>query len=194
MDERYLIVGLGNPGRQYKHSRHNVGFQIADALTERHGLKFTRRQHNAFVADGRIERRLAVLAKPQGFMNRSGIPVAGLVRFYRIALDHLLVIYDDLDLPVGTIRLKPSGGAGGHRGMNSTIERLGSSDFPRLRVGIGRPPGQMDPAAYVLKNFDKDQQAIMAEVHDRAVAAIETWLTDGLELAMTRHNGAVELA
>ncbi len=184
-----LIVGLGNPGREYKNNRHNVGFRIVDFLAERHGLSFGRMQHDAFVATGSIAGQPVVLAKPQNYMNRSGPPVAALVRFYKLPPEQLLVAFDDLDLPTGTIRLRPSGGAGGHNGMRSIIERLGSEDFPRLRVGIGRPPGRMDAAAYVLQDFGADERVVIEETCLRAAEAVETWLRDGVVLAMSRHNG-----
>jgi PTH1 family peptidyl-tRNA hydrolase len=191
MSERYLIVGLGNPGRKYKRNRHNVGFQVIDHLAKRHGLRFRRRQSDAFVTGGQIAGRAVILVKPLRYMNKSGDPVAALRRFYKIDPERLLVIFDDLDLPVGTLRLRPSGGSSGQKGMKSIIERLGNQEFPRLRVGIGRPPGRMDPAAYVLQNFGKEQLPSVEETYERAADAIETWLRDGVELAMSRHNGPV---
>ncbi|HQA68902.1 MAG TPA: aminoacyl-tRNA hydrolase [Aggregatilineales bacterium] len=189
MTDKFLIVGLGNPGREYQHNRHNIGFQVVDYLAARHGLSFTRMQEGAAVATGRIAGQSVVLAKPQKYMNRSGGPVGSLLRFYKIPLDRLLVIFDDLDLPPGTIRLRPFGGAGGQKGMRDIIERLGSEDFARLRIGIGRPPGRMDPAAYVLQDFGADELPIMRETIDRAADAVETWLREGIDIAMTRHNG-----
>jgi PTH1 family peptidyl-tRNA hydrolase len=188
MSDKYLIVGLGNPGPRYRHNRHNVGFQVIDHLAARHGLTFTRRQSNAMVAAGRIAGRAVVLAKPRKFMNLSGEPVAQLRRFYQVERSSLLVVFDDLDLPVGTIRLRPAGGAGGQKGMKSIISHLGE-EFPRLRVGIGRPPGRMDPADYVLHDFTKEELPLLRETLDRAASAIETWLSDGIELAMSRYNG-----
>ncbi len=189
---KHLIVGLGNPGRDYKNNRHNIGFQVIDHLAERHGLKFSRMQNGALITIGTIAGQPAVLVKPQKFMNLSGIPVAALVKFYKVTPDDLLVVFDDLDLPVGTIRMRPEGGAGGQKGMKSIIERLGSEQFPRLRIGIGRPPGRMDPAAYVLQDFDAEQLPIIREVYSRASDAIETWLSDGIDLAMSRYNGPAE--
>ncbi|MBN1312283.1 MAG: aminoacyl-tRNA hydrolase [Anaerolineae bacterium] len=186
---KYLIVGLGNPGREYQSNRHNVGFQVVDHLAARHGLAFSKLQAKAFVTSGHIAGRQVILAKPQSYMNLSGGPVASLHKFYKTEVECLLVVCDDLDLPVGTLRLRPSGGSGGQKGMKSIIERLGSEDFPRLRIGIDRPPGQMDPAAYVLRDFDKEQLPIIQETYSRAADAIETWLADGIELAMSHHNG-----
>lgn len=189
MLEKYLIAGLGNPGREYASNRHNVGFQVVDQLAAGHGLAFRKLQSKAFVTSGKIGGRSVILAKPQSYMNLSGGPVASLVKFYKVTLDHLLVIADDIDLPVGTIRMRPSGGSGGQNGMKSIIERLGSEAFPRLRIGIGRPPGRMEPAAYVLQDFDRDQLPILEAAYSHAAEAIEIWLVDGIELAMSRFNG-----
>lgn len=188
MPERALIVGLGNPGQRFRNNRHNVGFQIADVLAARHALTLRRRQNGALVASGKIADRPVVLAKPQSYMNRSGIPVAALQRFYRVPLDRLLVICDDLDLPLGTLRLRPAGGSAGQNGLKSIIDRLGTEEFPRMRIGIGRPPGMMDPAAYVLQDFYSDQWPVIQSVWERAADAVETWLRDGITLAMSRHN------
>lgn len=188
MTTRTLIVGLGNPGREYHSNRHNVGFQVIDHFAKRHGLEFTRQQSRALISTGSIAGRPVVLAKPMQYMNRSGGPVASLLRFYKVELENLLVIADDLDLPAGTIRLRPSGSSGGQNGMKDIIDRLGSQEFPRVRIGIGRPPRHMDPVSYVLQDFGKDEIPIIEETYDRAADAIETWLSDGITLAMSRHN------
>jgi PTH1 family peptidyl-tRNA hydrolase len=185
---RHLIVGLGNPGLKYADNRHNVGFCCVERLASNHTLSFDRRQKRASLALGTILQRSVILAKPRTFMNRSGYAVAALARFYRVTLDRVLVVYDDLDLPQGTTRMRPSGGSGGHRGMRSIINQLGSQDFPRLRIGIGRPPGRMDPADYVLQDFSADEEALMGEALEQAVAAVETWLTNGIDEAMSLHN------
>lgn len=185
----WLIVGLGNPGRRYARHRHNIGFRCLDRLAARHGLVFDRVQNRALLATGRIADRAVVLAKPQTFMNESGRAVAPLVRAYHVPLERLLVVYDDLDLPPGTIRLRPEGGSGGHRGMRSIIEALGSQDFPRLRVGIGRPPGRMDPADYVLQDLSPEEEERFDRVCERVAEAIHCWLTEGIVLAMSRYNG-----
>lgn len=189
---RYLIVGLGNPGRKYANNRHNVGFRCADHLASAHGLSFNRRQRQASIALGPILQRSVVLAKPRTYMNKSGHPVASLARFYRVPLDRLFVVYDDLDLPLGTTRVRPSGGSGGHRGMKSVIKQLGSQAFPRLRIGIGRPPGRMDPADYVLHDFSDEEEAVLGRTLEQATAAIETWLTEGVDEAMSHYNKSVE--
>lgn len=192
MTERYLIVGLGNPGREYKKNRHNVGFQVIEFFAVQHGLDFTRQQSNAAIASGTIAGRSVTLAKPMTFMNASGGPVSALMKFFKVENDHLLVVADDLDLPEATIRLKPEGGSGGQNGIRDIITRLGTKDFARMRIGIGRPPGKMDPTAYVLQDFSSDQQAVIDVAYERASSAIETWLSDGIVLAMSRHNAPAE--
>lgn len=132
-----------------------------------------------------------ILAKPQTYMNLSGQSVQGLIHFYRLPLERVLVIYDELDLPFGVIRLRPAGGAGGHNGVASIIERLGRQDFPRLRIGIGRPPGRMEAADYVLRDFSREETALLSEVLDRAAEAALTFVAEGLEAAMNRFNGDV---
>ncbi|MCD6290911.1 MAG: aminoacyl-tRNA hydrolase [Anaerolineae bacterium] len=184
-----MIVGLGNPGARYAHNRHNVGFQCIDMLAEQHGLRFDRQRDKALLALGHIDSHRVILVKPITFMNDSGVAVAAIARFYKIAPENLLVVYDDLDLPVGRIRLRPQGSSGGHRGVQSIIDRLGTQSFPRLRVGIGRPPGRMDPIDYVLQDFSPEQEEIMTQVRDRAVQAIECWLRQGIEEAMNAFNG-----
>lgn len=187
-----LIVGLGNPGQEHRQNRHNVGFQTVDRLAEAHGLKFSRLQSQAGVANGELLGQRVCLAKPQTFMNRSGRAVAPLTRFYKTPLENLLIIYDELDLEQGVLRLRAEGGHGGHNGMRSIVEALGSNAFPRLRIGIGRPPGRMEPMAYVLQDFKADEEVGMDAVRERAVAAIERWLTDGIVAAMNEFNGSPE--
>lgn len=185
-----MIVGLGNPGREHRGNRHNVGFMAIDRLAERHAIALGRVQNKAIVGTGRIGTRPVVLAKPQTYMNRSGDAIGPLARFHKVEPALVLVIYDELDLPFGTLRLRSKGGAGGHNGMRSLIQHLGN-DFPRLRLGIGRPPGRMPPAAYVLQDFARDELPVLDELLAQAVQAVETFLAEGIDLAMTRHNGLV---
>ena len=192
-----MVVGLGNPGPEYSRSRHNIGFQVTDLLAQRHGMEFDRYQKRSRLAIGRVRTPAgsaprALLAKPMTYMNASGEAVAPLAAFYKIAPADIIVIFDDLDLPVGRIRLRPGGGSGGHKGMLSIIKHLGSEAFPRLRIGIGRPPGQMDPAAYVLRPFSTDQEAEMTFVRIRAAEAVEAWLAFGIEAAMNQFNPATD--
>jgi PTH1 family peptidyl-tRNA hydrolase len=189
---RFLVAGLGNPGSEYAGNRHNVGFRCVERLASAHQLSFDRRQKRASLCLGTILERSVILVKPRTFMNRSGYAVAALARFYRVPLARVLVVYDDLDLPLGTTRMRPSGGSGGHRGMQSIISQLRSRDFARLRIGIGRPPGRMDPADYVLRDFSVDEETLVGETLERAVAAIETWLRDGIDEAMNLGNRSAQ--
>jgi PTH1 family peptidyl-tRNA hydrolase len=182
-----LIVGLGNPGRSYAAHRHNVGFRCLDHLARVHGLSFVRDRAKAYVASGRIAALRVLLAKPRTYMNLSGQAVSRLARFYKIASQDILVIYDDLDLPLGVIRLRPEGGSGGHKGVKSIIESLGTQAFPRLRIGIGRPPDE-DAVEYVLSNFTPDEEIAIENACERAVAAVECFLTEGLAAAMNEYN------
>ena len=189
---KFLIVGLGNPGREYAFNRHNVGFMAVDRLAKKHGTAFTRRQGKALITSINVEAHSAVLAKPQTYMNLSGDAVASLLRFYDLPLEQMIVCYDDLDLPVGTIRLRPQGGSAGQNGVQSIIERLGTQNFPRLRLGIGRPPGRMLAAAYVLRDFDKFDGEVMDTTLDKAVEAVEVFVTEGLNAAMNKFNGTAD--
>ena len=190
MTDTYLLIGLGNPGREYRDNRHNIGFMLIDRLAVRLDARGMKLQSKAIVIGALYEGRKLILAKPQTYMNLSGGAVQGLLHFYKIPPENLIVAHDDLDLPLGTIRIRPGGGAGGQRGMASTIERLGTQDFPRLRLGIGRPPGRMDAAAYVLQNFSRDDLLIVSETLDRAADAVLTFVTDGLNKAMNKYNGS----
>ena len=182
-----LIVGLGNPGRKYAGNRHNVGFQCLDRLAEAWGLSFSRRKHKALLAQGEMAGLKVILGKPQTFMNLSGEAVERMARFYKVPPESILVIYDDFDLPVGRIRLRPEGGSGGHKGMKSIMEHLGTNGFPRLRVGIGRPT-HGDPVDYVLGDFAPDEQIAIEEAYERVVSAVELWLAEGIAAAMNRYN------
>lgn len=193
MNERYLIVGLGNPGREYQNTRHNVGFRCAEALIKTHGLSFdAKKKSKAKTAEGLIAEKRVLIAKPQTYMNLSGTSVQGLATFYKIPPECILVIFDDLDLPSGTLRIRQKGGSGGHRGLTDIIQRLGTQNFPRIRFGIGRPPGKMDPADYVLQPFDKAETLLIEQTIERAIKAVEIWLMEGIDIAMNRYNGTVE--
>ena len=192
MSEPYLIIGLGNPGREYKDTRHNIGFMLIDHIAVRLNARGMKMQSKAIVISALHEERKIILAKPQTFMNLSGQSVQGLLHFYKIPFENLLVAHDDLDIPLGTLRIRPSGGPGGQRGMASTIEQLGTKEFPRLRLGIGRPPGRMDPKDYVLQDFSKDDLKLLPEVLDRAADAALEFVIKGLNTAMNKFNGAIE--
>lgn len=184
-----LIVGLGNPGPEYARNRHNVGFQTLDILGARYGLRFDQRQHHARLTRGQIAGCPVLLAKPLTYMNVSGQAVSALLTRRKVDTPRLLVVLDDLDLPLGVLRLRPGGGHGGHKGLRSIIQSLDTSDFARLRMGIGRPPGRMDPADYVLRNFARAEEPEAAVMRERAADAIEAWLLAGLDEAMNRFNG-----
>jgi PTH1 family peptidyl-tRNA hydrolase len=186
----YLIAGLGNPGRQYRSNRHNVGFMVLDKLAERLGVSFSRVESQALVTKADFEGNRLILVKPQTFMNLSGQAVVSLARFYKIPEYNLMVVFDDVDLPFGMLRLRPGGGSGGQKGMASIIERLGTQDFPRLRIGIDRPPGRMDAADYVLQDFSRSQAEFLPPLFDRAVEAILLFVDQGLEAAMNKFNPA----
>ncbi len=189
--DTFLLVGLGNPGREYKGNRHNVGFMLIDRLAVRLNARGMKLQAKAIVTTAVYQERKLILAKPQTYMNLSGQSVQGLAHFYKLPLENLLVAHDDLDLSFGTLRIRPGGGAGGQKGVASAIERLGSKDFPRLRIGIGRPPGRMDPAAYVLQDFSKDDLPILSDILDRAADAALEFVVNGLDKAMNKFNGSV---
>jgi PTH1 family peptidyl-tRNA hydrolase len=192
MTDTFLLVGFGNPGREYINTRHNIGFMLIDRLAVRlnaHGMKL---QSKAIVMSALYEERKVILAKPQTYMNLSGQSVQGLLHFYKLPPENLLVAHDDLDLPFGTLRIRPAGGPGGQRGMASTIEQLGTKEFPRLRLGIGRPPGRMDPKDYVLQDFSKDDIKLLPEVLDRAADAALEFVLKGLNAAMNKYNGSIE--
>jgi peptidyl-tRNA hydrolase, PTH1 family len=183
-----LIVGLGNPGRKYAGNRHNVGFHCLDRLAEKHDLVFDKKQSDAELAMGRVAGRRAILVKPQTFVNASGEAVGAVARFFKADAGDVLVIYDDLDLPRGTTRLRPRGSSGGHNGIRSIIDHLGTQGFPRVRVGIGRPPGRMAPKAYVLQDWGEKDRAEMEEVYDRVISAVEVFIRQGIKEAMNQFN------
>jgi PTH1 family peptidyl-tRNA hydrolase len=189
MTDTFLIVGLGNPGREYRENRHNIGFMLIDRLAVKLNARFSRLQSKALVATAMYDERKIILAKPQTFMNLSGQSVQGLVRFYKPPLTNLLVAHDDLDLPPGTIRIRPGGGSPGQLGVTSIIERLGTQEFPRLRLGIGRPPGRMEAPDYVLRDFSDGEMAVISETLNRAADAALTFVTEGLDAAMNKYNG-----
>lgn len=181
-----LIVGLGNPGREYERTRHNAGFMLVDLLAAEFGIKLDRKGKGVW-GKGRIAGEEVVLLKPQTFMNLSGEAVAEARAFYKIPAGSVLVAYDDCDLPPGKLRIRKDGGSGGHRGVNSIIAHLGAKEFPRMRLGVGRP-AQGDIVGYVLTPFSKDEQPVVEEMLRRGMEAVEVLLTDGMDQAMNRFN------
>ena len=188
-NEPYLIVGLGNPGKVSAANRHNVGFMLLSRLAERLGETFSRVESRALLTKAVYQGRRLILAKPQTFMNASGNSVRSLLRFYKVPVQNLLVAFDDVDLPFETIRIRAEGGSGGQKGMQSIIDQLGSEAFPRLRIGIGRPPGRMEAADYVLQDFPKAERELLAITLDRAADAVLSFVADGLDKAMNLYNG-----
>jgi PTH1 family peptidyl-tRNA hydrolase len=184
----FLIVGLGNPGREYRNTRHNIGFMVIDKLAADLDCKLTKVQSKAIVGKCKVNDSTVILVKPQTYMNLSGVSISSLLRFYKVDFPQLLLIHDDVDIPFGQTRLRPGGGSAGQKGVESVIEQLGSKSFPRLRMGIGQPPGQMDSAAYVLQDFSKSDEQFLGEFIDRASKAVRLFISDGLETSMNRYN------
>lgn len=182
-----LIVGLGNPGANYVGTRHNVGFDVVDVLADRWRINLASERFHAWFGVGECGQEKVALAKPSTFMNRSGQSVAAAGRFYKLEFVSLLVILDDLALPVGRIRLRATGSAGSHNGLQDIIDRSGTLDFPRLRIGIGSAIGV--PSHYVLGRFDDDEKPVMSQTRIRAADCVECWVRHGIESAMTRFNG-----
>jgi PTH1 family peptidyl-tRNA hydrolase len=189
----WLVVGLGNPGPTYAGNRHNVGAMVVDVLGARVGGSFRSHRSRASVLEGRLGTLpggapgpRVVLAKPTTYMNESGGPVSGLAQFYKVDLDHLVVVHDELDLPASTLRLKQGGGEGGHNGLRSVSRSLGSKDYLRVRVGIGRPPGRTDPADFVLRDFSPAERRDLPVLLEEAADAVEQVVTDGLVAAQQR--------
>lgn len=189
-----LIVGLGNPGKNYAHNRHNIGFRCLNYFARLHSIRFERRQCQSRVGFGEVGGEKLLLAKPRTFVNASGKAVGCLASKYGVHLNDLLVIYDDLDLPLGKIRLRRSGGSGGHKGMKSIIPALGSEDFSRIRVGIGRPKveelsnNEDVVVNYVLSNFTPQEERLIKPVIARVAEAVDCFLTQGIEVAMSKFN------
>jgi peptidyl-tRNA hydrolase, PTH1 family len=189
-DDRWLIIGLGNPGPEYAGNRHNVGFMCADLLATQIGSTFKRDRSRAMAANGRLGGVPVTLAKPLSFMNLSGGAVASLRAFYKLPAERILVMHDELDLPFDTIRLKLGGGDNGHNGLRSVTAALGTRDYHRLRIGIGRPPGRMDPADFVLRNFSPAERKELPDILGRSADAVETLLTRGLAAAQNAFHSS----
>lgn len=183
-----LIVGLGNPGKEYLFSRHNMGFMVVDRLADDLGIRVTRSQFDALTGDGSISGRRIMLAKPQTYMNLSGRAVSGLLNFYKLEMDSLVVVHDDLDLPFETVRIKKGGGHGGNKGVMSIIKQLGSPDFVRVRMGIGKPARKEMTDDHVLGRFSPDEVKVLPDILVRAADAVEAILKAGLAAAMNEFN------
>jgi peptidyl-tRNA hydrolase, PTH1 family len=188
-EDRWLVAGLGNPGPSYAGNRHNAGYLTADVLAERAGVRFRAGKFRAMAAEGRVAGQRVIIVKPLTFMNDSGVAVGGVSGYLRLEPARVVVIHDELDLPFGTIRLKCGGGDNGHNGLRSITAHLGTREFCRVRIGIGRPPGRMDPAAYVLRDFSAAERKELPLVLGRAADAVEVLLADGLAAAQNTFHG-----
>ena len=189
-DDVWLLVGLGNPGPGYAGNRHNVGFMVLDLLAERMGSRFKAHKGRADVVEGRLAGVRAVLAKPKSYMNESGGPTASLRDFFKVPVERIVVVHDELDIDAGALRLKRGGGDNGHNGLRSISSALGSKEYLRVRVGIGRPPGRQDPADFVLKDFSAVERKELPFTLDRAADAVEALLTGTLEAAQNTFHAA----
>ncbi len=187
-----LIVGLGNPGRKYTRTRHNVGFRVLDELAGRWRIELSRRRFNGLVGDGRIGDQQVMMLKPLTYMNRSGQSVSEAFNFYKQSLENLLVVYDDMALPTGQLRVRAKGSAGGHKGLSSVIQSLGSDCFPRLRLGIGSSR-YGDAVNHVLGGFSQEEEHLMSQAIAWAADAVECWLANGVDETMNRYNRPLEI-
>lgn len=184
----WLIIGLGNPGKKYRLTKHNVGFRVVDRFAEQKGIKLKRRLGKVQVGEGRIGSERVVIAKPLTYMNRSGAVVRKLIRELGVSLDHLVVVHDDLDMECGRVKIKEKGGHGGHKGVGSIIEQIGSADFLRVKVGIDKPQRFDEGADYVLAPFDKEKIPLVEESIEQATEAIEAIIVSGKDKAMSMYN------
>lgn len=189
MDNVFVIAGLGNPGSKYDNTRHNVGFDTIDHLSEKHGIKVSKLRHKALIGDGLIKNERVLLVKPQTFMNLSGESVRALAEWFKVPLEKLIIIYDDVDLPLGKVRIRPNGSSGTHNGMRSVIYQLQSDEFPRIRIGIDKAPEGWELADYVLSKFKPEERKIINESISNAANAADAILTSGVNAAMNLYNG-----
>lgn len=185
----FLIIGLGNPGREYRNTRHNAGFLAVDYLSEKFDIPITRHQFKSLYGQGRVGEHKLILAKPTTYMNLSAQAVLPMSKFYKVPLENLIILHDDVDLPLGTLRIRSEGGAGGQKGMASIIEASGSQAISRMRIGIGRPPGRMATADYVLENFTESERTVLTRVLDRVEAAVKLWMEQDIQAAISKYNG-----
>lgn len=184
----YLIVGLGNPGREYEHTRHNAGFDAIDILAEKLGTDVKEKKHRGLCGKGMIGGEKVILLKPQTYMNLSGESVRAAADFYKIDAEHMIVLYDDIDLDVGKLRVRAKGSAGGHNGIKNIIAHMGTQEFPRVRIGVGAKPDRMDLADYVLGRFSQVERSVMEDAFEEAAEAAIAVVEDGIDAAMNRFN------
>jgi PTH1 family peptidyl-tRNA hydrolase len=191
--EPLFIFGLGNPGREYENTRHNIGFLAVDTLSTQWSIGISKLRFQSLVGEGKFHDNRIYLIKPQTYMNNSGNAVRSFLKFYKARPDRILIILDDLDLPFARIRIRKGGGSAGHKGMESVITKIGTDEFARLRIGIGRPPGRMDPMDYVLKKFPNKSKSALEFVLSNVTDSIEVIIVDGIEKAMTSYNHPIML-
>ncbi|WP_178625541.1 aminoacyl-tRNA hydrolase [Frisingicoccus sp.] len=184
----YLIAGLGNPSKNYEGTRHNIGFTMIDAIGEKFGIDVTTKKHKALVGRGIIDGMRVILAKPQTYMNLSGESIREIADFYKIEPENIIIIYDDISLDVGRLRIRKKGSAGGHNGIKNIIAHLGTQEFPRIKVGIGNKPEGWDLADYVLSKYSKAEQEALKEASDDVIGAVRLMIMDDIDAAMNRYN------
>lgn len=190
----YIIAGLGNPGKQYDKTRHNAGFMTLDVLADRYGIAIGEKAHKALIGKGMIEGNKVILVKPQTFMNLSGESIRSVMDYYQVEPSNFIVIYDDISLEPGALRIRKKGSAGGHNGIKNIIARLGTQEFPRVRVGVGAKPEQGDLVNYVLGHFSKGEKEAMEQAFKDGAAAVVSMMTEGIDGAMNHFNGAARAA
>ena len=190
----YIIVGLGNPGDKYEKTRHNVGFNVIDLLAKEYSIDVSKIKHKALIGEGRVGTEKVILVKPMTYMNLSGESVADICNYYNIDLENLIVIYDDIDLDVGKIRIRKKGSGGTHNGMRSIVKCLGTTDFPRVRVGVSKPEPGRDLANFVLSRFSKDEEVDLKDGFDKAIKAIDCIIREDIDLSMNKFNTLVSSA
>lgn len=187
----FLIVGLGNPGKEYTNTRHNIGFEVADAICSKHDIKLNKEKFRAILGEGRIGSERVIIAKPQTYMNLSGESVREIADWYKIEDENIIIIYDDISLPTGFLRIREKGSAGGHNGIKNIIYQLGSDVFPRIKIGVGKPENSdYDMKDYVLGKFSKEETEILIKTAIRAVSAVEEIISADAKSAMNKYNGA----
>lgn len=184
----YLIVGLGNPGDKYTFTRHNAGFLAIDYISQKHNIEIKKLKHKAMIGEGIISGKKVVLAKPQTFMNLSGESIRELVSWYKVEQKNIIVIYDDVSMPVGSLRIREKGSAGGHNGIKSIILNLNSDEFPRFKLGINEKPSEYNLADYVLGKFTSTEQKVMFDTFEKVNLAVEEFITNGIQSAMNKYN------
>lgn len=183
----YVICGLGNPGKEYENTRHNIGFHALDFLAEKEGISITKKKFHALIGEGRIGSERVILAEPQTYMNASGQAVREIVSYFKIPTDHLIAVYDDFDIPLGSLRIRKFGSAGTHNGMRSIVKELGTEDFPRIRIGTGKKD-KGDLIRFVIGDFQEDEKKIVKEAAELAADAAVAIVEQGIDLAMNRYN------